>query len=390
MARDRGEGSIEELPSGKFRAVLSAGAREGKRQKVSATFPSRAKAAAWLRGKAGERDKGQLSVVGKITTGEWLAQWLAAVRSKVGLGCHNDYRKMVEGVLTPLLGHIQLAKLSTLDIETLYTKMSERGDSADRQRRAGKVLRTCLAAAVRPHRLIPSNPATEVVRPAADGPEIHPLDAQQVGRFLDATAGERLAALFVLAVDSGCRSSELRGLHWPEVDLGRGSIKVIRALEEVNGKADLKTPKTPQSRRTILLTARTIEALRAHREAMQAEGRDVETGPVFVSKTAGDWMTSGNLYKVFSRVLRRGKCPKVRLHDLRHTMASLLLQAGVNVKVVSERLGHSSITMTLEVYAHLMPGMQESAVTAMSAIMSHARPMTGCTKGDTADVTSDR
>src|SRR5262245_60516409 len=169
------------------------------------------------------------------------------------------------------------------------------------------------------------------------------------------------------------RPGELFGLHWPEVDLATPAVSVRRSLEEIDGKPRLKTPKTDRQR-TIPIAPHTAAALAEHRERMRAEGRDVEAGPVFVS-TSGGWLLQANFYRrSFLKILKRaglltkeGK-PLIRPYDLRHTCATLLLLKGVNVKVVSERLGHESIETTLKHYAHVLPAMQQAAVTAVAEL----------------------
>jgi integrase len=199
-----------------------------------------------------------------------------------------------------------------------------------------------------------------------------PLDRDQARALLAAYLDERLAALFALAVDSGCRSAELRALHWPEVDFPAGTVFIKQALEDISGQpVRLKPPKTKAGRRVVHLAPQTVEALRAHREAMRRQGREVTTGPVFPTLT-GTWIRQPILHRTTCRILRRAKLPMVRFHDLRHTSATLLLQAGVNIKIIAARLGHSSIVVTLNTYAHLLPEMQETVVAAMANILGGA------------------
>jgi integrase len=204
-------------------------------------------------------------------------------------------------------------------------------------------------------------------------------DASQVTRFLGAAKEDRLYALYVLALDSGMRQGELVALQWADVDFTAGSVVVQRSLEEINGKLRLKDTKSAKGRRRIELSRFAQDALHEHRKAMLAEGKDVRTGPVFCAPEGG-WLRKGNFLrrsfwpciesanqKTRAAAVEAGTqppddLPVIRFHDLRHTCATLLLLADVNVKVVSERLGHASIQLTLDTYSH---EMQKAAVAKM-------------------------
>jgi integrase len=279
---------------------------------------------------------------------------------------------------------LQLAKLTSLDVVYLQTEMIKRGDSASEHPKAMTVLRTVLEQAMR-LKLVRENVALAVDKPKKPKRRtINPLSVEQARTFLDAARGLRLGALFVLALDAGLRPGESFALHWDCVDLNAGTIRVALSLEEINGKARLKEPKTEKARRTLPIAPRTVGALRAYREKMKAEGRDVEKGLVFVN-TEGGWLLQANFYRnVFTPLLKAAKLVGVRPYDLRHTCATLLLAHGVNVKIVSERLGHEDIQTTLKHYAHVLPGMQEQAVRVVTALFGDAdvaRPPRKCKWG---------
>jgi integrase len=156
------------------------------------------------------------------------------------------------------------------------------------------------------------------------------------------------------------RQGELFGLHWPEVDLERGTVRVVRSLYQRVAELKLKDVKTRASRRTVRLAAGTVEALHELRKRMLAEGRDVRTGPVFVRRGGGLLLKAG-VYRPFLDLAARAGLPRITFHDLRHTSATLLLTAGVNVKAVASRLGHSTPIITLKHYAAWMPEVDERA-----------------------------
>jgi integrase len=187
-----------------------------------------------------------------------------------------------------------------------------------------------------------------------------------VRRLLSAAAEERYAALYVLAVTAGLRRGELLGLAWEDIDLERGVLQVRRTLQ----KGEMLPPKTPKSRRQIRLTRRAVNALCRHwraqeTERLMANGSWMEQGLVFPNKT-GNPTDGDNLYsRHFRALLKRAGLLAIRFHDLRHTCATLLLTKGVHPKVVSEMLGHATVSITLDTYSHVIPGLGDAAASAM-------------------------
>ena len=184
----------------------------------------------------------------------------------------------------------------------------------------------------------------------------------------------RLEALYVLALSTGIREGELLGLKWREVDLDAGSIHIQQTLKVAGqGKRVLGKPKTAGSRRKIMLTKMGIAALRAHRtsqleERLQSPAR--HDNDLVFANTVGNVLDPTNLYRYdYKPLLRRAGLPLIRLNDLRHTAATLLLLSGVHPKVVSEKLGHSSVSITLNLYSHVLPDMQASATNAMEQLL---------------------
>jgi integrase len=266
------------------------------------------------------------------------------------------------------LGLIKLVKLRRAHVEQLYADLLTAGVSAAQCRKIGTTLTIALNAAVQ-SKLIPYNPATSVRKPKARKPEMHVLDLDQVAAFLREAAKERLHALYITALDTGMRPGELFALEWPDINLESGFLSVRRSLEEISGKTRVKDVKTPKARRRIHLAPQTIAALHLHRKRMLAEGH--LAGPVFCD-TFGGYIRNSNLRQYsFKPILRRAGLPPIRLYDLRHTCATLLLLADEPAKVVSERLGHSTITLTLDTYSHVLPTMQQRAAEKMGKILGY-------------------
>ena len=196
---------------------------------------------------------------------------------------------------------------------------------------------------------------------------------EQARRFLAAVRGDRLEALYAVALAVGMRQGEALALHWSDVDLDAGTVRVRYSLQRINGKLTLVQPKTETSRRTIDLPLQAIAALRAHWDRQMDERRLAGTtwkehGLVFTTQR-GTPLDKGNVHKWFKALLACAGLPHMRFHDLRHCCASLLLAQNVHPKVVQEILGHSQIAMTLDLYSHVLPSVRKDAATLMSDLL---------------------
>jgi integrase len=378
--RGRGEGSIEERKGheGKVRfrvVVRGKDAATGKSVKMTATFDTKKEALAYrdtlLRGVR----EGITVTSGRATVADWLRQWLEKVKPQLATHSYLAYKRDVNKALIPHLGAVLLRDLNPVRIEAAYAKMLEAGTSAKMVRKAATTLGVALQDAVK-KRLLAHNPARDADKPRVPqtaSTQLQALDPGQVACFLAAAEADRFFALFVLWLDSGAREGELFALHWPDVDWEGSAITITRALEEAEGKHQLKELKTARSRRRVAIGRFALDALAGHRKRMLAEGRDVKEGPVFCD-TRGGFLRSSNFQRRhFDKVLARAGLPDIRPYDLRHTCASLLLLRGVNVKVVSERLGHSTTRLTLDTYQHVLPGMQAQAAAEIDAVLSAPR-----------------
>lgn len=200
---------------------------------------------------------------------------------------------------------------------------------------------------------------------------IRPLTAEQVQQLLKAAEKDRFHALYVLAVGSGLRLGEIFGLQWQHVDLKAQALTVCQSLQELNGQLELAEPKTAKSRRRIDLPKTVVDALWKHKKRMLAEGFAAVPW-VFCNGHSGPLRRSHFHRQNFKPLLKRAQLPSIRFHDLRHTSATLLLSAGVHPKVVQERLGHSQISVTLDIYSHVLPTMQIEAAGKMDQLLKPA------------------
>jgi integrase len=320
-----------------------------------------------------DRDGGLVYDAGNITVGEYLDRWLNdSVRDTVRQRTWERYEQFVRVHLTPALGKIKLAKLTPAHVRGLYRDKLNSGLAPRTvlhiHRAFSKALKQAAADG-----LIPRNPAAPVKPPQPRGEEIRPLNREQVRVLFEAASGDCLEALYIVAVTAGLRRGELQGLKWEDLDLEAGMLQVRRTCSEPKGGHIFEAPKSGKGR-NIRLTQSAVAALRIHRrrqleERMYKADLWQEQGLVFPS-TVGTPLWGGNLNRAFKATLQRAGLPKsTRFHDLRHTCATLLLKQAVNPKFVQELLGHADISLTLNVYSHVLPDMGDATADAMEAAL---------------------
>jgi integrase len=307
-----------------------------------------------------------------LTVGKYLDHWLSdSVRGTVRESTFSRDKYLVANHIKPALGRLKLKNLNAMHLQRLYRDRLDSGLSGSTVQKVHHALHKALSQAVR-WSLIPRNPASAVKAPAASAKEMHPLSAYEARQLLDAARGDRLEALYVLAVHTGMRRGELLGLKWGDVDLENATVRVRRTLTRIaNGRRlALGPPKNKKSQRTVRLTERAVEALRSHLDRQLAEIEALgdlykDQGLVFTTE-AGTLINPSNLrQRSLTPLLNRAGMAQITFHDLRHTCASLLFQRNVHPKFVQELLGHASVAITLDTYSHMLPGMGGEAAHAM-------------------------
>lgn len=313
-----------------------------------------------------------------LTIDEYLDKWLeAAARPRLSERTFADYSEVLERYVRPKLGSIRLSQLRPLEIQALYSEMQERELSARTVRGTHVVLSNALKQAVR-WRMLPLNPAQSVELPRRTRREMKALSPEEVTVFLEAAKEDTHGLIFAFAVATGMRPEEYLALQWKDVDLQTGTATVQRTLcwrREKGGGWHFGEPKTAQSRRTVPLPASIVSEL-AHHKVCQAETR-LQLGSeyhtldlVFATATGGPLHSENLATRNFRAIRQRAGLPSsITPYTLRHTCATLLLLAGENPKVVCERLGHSSIVMTLDTYSHVLPSMQQSATEKLEKML---------------------
>lgn len=320
---------------------------------------------------------GQVIEPSKLTLGQWLDEWLqmAIKPPHKRLRTYESYRSVITKHLKPKLGAIRLRDLRASHLQQYYDE-SPLAKATLQVHHA--ILHTALKAAVQQD-LIPRNVASLVIgKPRAKETREdildHCWDESEAKQFLEAAkdAGTQPAAFYSLALDSGARKAELCGVKWPDLDLQTGKLAIVRQLVKPGPVPIFGPPKNGKPR-TIVLAPTTVECLRKQK-IHQAKAR-LELGTAYhdhgliFTKTFGEPLQLNNLgQREYQDILKRAGVRKIKFHGLRHTCATLLLKNGTPIKVVSERLGHKRVEITMDIYAHVLPSMQQEAAATLESM----------------------
>jgi integrase len=358
--RGQGEGSIYRRPDGRWVAVLDLGWRDGKRTRKYLYGRTREQVARRLARALVQQQQGHEFANERLTLEQFLGRWLEAKRGTVRPGTWSRYEELVGLHVNPKIGRRRLARLRPEQLQQFYGELQASRSPAT-VLKVHRMLHSAFKLAVR-WGAMPQNTTELVIAPAVGRHEFDTFTAEQARRFLQAAQGDRLEALYVLAITTGMRQGELLGLRWQDVDLERRRLQLVRQL------------KTRQSRRAVLLPELAATALVDHRARQAAEREQQGTcweehGLVFPN-LAGRPLNPTNLrQRSFFPLLARAGLPRIRFHDLRHSCATLLLGEGVHPKIVSDLLGHSQIGITLDLYSHVTATMQAVAAEAMGRLL---------------------
>ncbi len=349
-----------DTPTGKKRKTVYAKTRREIDEKLT-----RAKA---------DRAQGLVFEGDRETLGAYLERWLSdVVRDTVKENMLENYTYLARRHIAPELGHVRLKDLKPEQVRRHYRKKLDSGLSNRTVQLIHTTLRKALQQAVSDG-ILPRNVCEAVKAPRRVKKEMRTLTPEQAKAFLEAAKGDRLEALYVLAITTGLGEGELLGLRWTDVDLEGGKLRVLRQLTRTKKKLSFTAPKRGRTR-VVRLTDTAVSALKTHKalqngERLKAGSLWQDDGLVFTS-TVGTPVDVGNLtYRSFRPLLRGAGLPRIRIHDLRHTAATLMLGKGVHPKVVQEMLCHSTITQTMDTYSHVLPDMQNEAVSAMESALA--------------------
>ena len=367
----------------KWVAVVSLGHDESGRRKQQwfSGFTTKKAATEKLTEVLGSLQGGNYVEPSKRNLGGFLIkEWLPSIAASVRPSTWTAYRMLCETHIIPALGTVPLQRLSAAMLNKLYADLLADGR---RNGKGGLSPRTvqyvhvtahkALADAVR-WQLIPRNVADQATPPRPQAKEPKAWSADVLRSFLAHVEGDRLYAAYLLAATTGLRRGEVLGLRWRDVDMAGGRLAVVQTLLQVCNEVAFGTPKTAKGRRSVALDERTVSVLKAHRKAA-LEDRLIlglgtpDTEALVFTAPDGAPVNPESFSDHFGRLVKAAGLPRIRFHDLRHTHATLALQAGVHPKVVSERLGHATVSITLDTYSHAIPAMQEEAAERVAALV---------------------
>lgn len=359
-----GEGSLRPKPraDGRWEARYTAEI-DGAWKRRSVFGRTKADATQKLRAALSARDAGTPQPSAKETAGPFLEAWLASTQASVRPRTFASYSQIVRDHLAPALRSTHLTRLQPVQLQRLYAQRLEQGKSPKTVANIHRVMHRALNQAQR-WRLVTANIADLVDPPRQRRPEMKALSPEQARTVLDAARDDDLEALWTVALTTGLRQGELLALRWPDVDLERGSLRVVaRVVRIVGQEPQLAEPKSRRSRRLVELSAGAVDTLRRHRSSAPS------IGFVF-SRTDGRPLSVTTTWKRWQALLERAKVPAMPFHSARHSAASLLLSRGVHPKIVSEMLGHSTVAISLDVYSHVTPAMHREAAKVMDDILA--------------------
>lgn len=305
----------------------------------------------------------------KMLIRDLAAKWLAYNEQRLAAKSHEIYETTLRLHVLPHIGHVRLADLRPIHIQEFLARLRQEGASDSLLQRVFTVLRAMLQQAVR-WELVHKNPADSVLRPRAKRKEARALDPRELRALMEAACESPIGGLIWTAAFTGMRRGELLGLRWEDVDFENGVIHVRRNVTVVRGKLIVSEPKTPKSRRAIPMLQPLADFL--------AQLRAVARHPFVFARDDGGPLTPSYVEKEFKRVAVCIGMPDLKLHELRHTYATILLQEGVPPRVVQELTGHASLSVLLDTYAHVLKGVTRQAAEAFQrAVVDPVRQQFG-------------
>ena len=373
--RGQNEGSIYRMQDGRWRAAVSVGWKDGKRVRKVLTGKTRRDVSERLTVLLRSQQRGLPVALGKQTVGQFLQRWLTeCAKPKVRPLTYSSYSWIVNSHLVPCLGRIRLGRLAPEQIQAFLNDRLAANYTPRTVQHILATLRVVLKQAAK-WDLVARNAASLVSSPSVKPLEVQPFTPEETEVFLSVIREDRLEGLYALSVAVGLRQGESRGLLWECIDFNKRSLQVRHTLQRVKGKGlVLAEPKTARSRRTLTIPQFAQDALLAHRarqerEKAMAGNRWKETGFVFTT-TIGTPLDGPTVSRQFRRLLEKAGFRPMRFHDLRHVCASLLLSQGTHPRLVMEMLGHSTISVTMNTYSHVIPALRNEVADQMDAALA--------------------
>lgn len=383
-------GFIEKRPNGTLRIGFDIGFNsDGTRKYIRKTLPKGTKereAQEILRQMMYEYDKGILAEPQKLLFRDFLKKWLDDMEPALSPKTHFRYKELIQQHISPRIGQHKIEKIRPAHIQGLYTALQKPGARLDGKegvlsaqtilhihRLLHRIFQTAIA-----WQIIPKNPVDGATPPKVPKSEMNILNEEQAKKMFELAARENLQyyCTLLIAIFGGLRRSEIMGVRWRDVDFDNHTIAVNQVSQYVPGQGIIfKEPKTKGSRRTVSLTPAVFEALQKLKESQEARKEKLQnkwkdTGLVFVTHDGGP-MHPDSITSWFPAFMEDNDLPKIRFHDLRHTSATLMIMKNVPMKLVSTRLGHSSIGITVDTYTHAVTEAEKQAARALDHILAN-------------------
>jgi integrase len=361
--RSNGEGSVYQRGDGVWVGTLRVG---GQRRYVYGK--TRREAASKLQELQREAMKGSLTQATRVTVAEYLQDWLAMATPRLRASTVAQYEILARVHIAPVIGAVKLGAIRPAHLQQLYARILAKGRSPRRAEQAHRLLHKSLGDAVR-LRMLAHNPAQDVDAPNGKAPE-RPVWTRDEVRKLRAACEEHATAydaLWLFLLGSGCRIGEALGLRWSDVDWQARSVLIERAIVHVKNRPEEGPPKTQSGRRRITLPEFAVAALRHQQGATSAQA---DSGNAIFRNAHGKVPQPCDLSRRFREACKRAGVRSLRIHDVRHAHATLMVAAGVDVKTVQRRMGHASLAMTLGLYAKMVQSGDELAASALERALA--------------------
>jgi len=366
-------GSIRRRGKASFEIQIELDSADGRRRRryvsVKGTYKDAQRELTKLLGAA---DAGTLPDPSNATVAEYIDSWLSGA-PKGSAKTMERYGELAANQVKPHLGAHRLQRLKPEHVQQWHGTLIDSGLAPRTVKHSHKLLHRVLADAVK-NGTLARNVAAIHAPPAVEAEEIEILSPEQIADVLVKLEGHTLFPIVAIALATGMRRGELLGLQWGDIDLDDATLRVERSVEEVKAGLRLKSPKTKHGRRNLKLPTEAVAVLRAHKvQQMEIRlalglGKPDATTLVF-SDVEGELLKPHTVSRAWRRAVVALKLPAVTFHALRHSHASMLIRAGVDILTISRRLGHSKAAITLDVYGHLMPGADEAAADAIAGVL---------------------
>lgn len=357
----------------RYLVMLEVGENGKRKQKKKMGFKTKKEANAFLVEAQNDINKGTYIEPSKLTFKDFIEDWFHNIKKKSLRRAAENYQIYLEKyILVFFEDNVPLGRLNGTNIQKFINVMHDKGYSPSTIKRAYNIISSSLDYAVN-HNLILKNVAKTATLPKADKQEMQVWNEEEVTHFLKVAKEDPNYILFSLALQTGMRQGEILGLRWKDIDIENKTLTIKQVLSH-DGKELLSGAKTNAGNRAISLSDSIISDLKKHRSKILQEklvqGKYYIDNDLVNCTSLGTPLNPSNVRRTFNRLIKKADISQIRFHDLRHTHATLLLSKGVHVKVISERLGHSNIKITLETYSHVLPTMQQEAANKLNELFS--------------------